>query len=88
MLILRGLMGLAFFVALAWLMSSDRKRFPTRVVLGGLLMQLTLAWFCLKTTVGVSVFEAIAGKSASDPSALDIPAPPAGTTDVTGWTVG
>ena len=34
------------------------------------------------------VFEAIAGKSASDPSALDIPAPPAGTTDVTGWTVG
>ena len=61
MLILRGLMGLAFFVALAWLMSSDRKRFPTRVVLGGLLMQLILAWFCLKTTVGVSVFEAIAG---------------------------
>ena len=34
------------------------------------------------------VFEAIAGKAASDPSTLDIPAPPAGTTDVTGWTVG
>ncbi|MCH2105293.1 MAG: NupC/NupG family nucleoside CNT transporter [Planctomycetes bacterium] len=61
MLILRGLLGLAFFVALAWLMSSDRKRFPARVVLGGLSMQLILAWFCLKTTVGVSVFEAVAG---------------------------
>ena len=36
MLIFRGLLGLAFFVALAWLMSSDRKRFPIRVVLVGL----------------------------------------------------
>ena len=61
MLILRGLLGLAFFVVLAWLMSSDRKRFPTRVVLGGLALQLGLAWFCLKTTVGVRFFEAIAG---------------------------
>ena len=60
MLILRGFLGLAFFVALAWLMSSDRKRFPTRVVFGGLALQLGLAWFCLKTTVGVRFFEAIA----------------------------
>ena len=62
MLILRGLLGLAFFVALAWLMSSDRKRFPTRVVLGGLGLQLVLAWFCLKTEVGVAFFEFIAAK--------------------------
>ena len=61
MLILRGLLGLTFFVALAWLLSSDRKRFPTRVVFGGLALQLGLAWFCLKTTVGIRFFEAIAG---------------------------
>ena len=61
MLILRGLLGLAFFIVLAWLMSSDRKRFPTRVVLTGLGLQLGLAWFCLKTEVGLAVFGAIAG---------------------------
>ena len=60
MTILRGLLGLAFFIAIAWLMSSDKKRFPARVVFGGLALQLGLAWFCLKTTVGVTFFEAIA----------------------------
>jgi CNT family concentrative nucleoside transporter len=59
--IARGLLGLAFFVLLAWLMSSDRKRFPVRVVLVGLGMQLGLAWFCLETAVGVAFFEVIAG---------------------------
>jgi Asp-tRNA(Asn)/Glu-tRNA(Gln) amidotransferase A subunit family amidase len=34
------------------------------------------------------VFEAIAGKDAADPSTLNIPAPPAGTADVKGWTLG
>ena len=54
------LVSFAFFIAIAWLMSSDRKRFPARVVFGGLTLQLVLAWFCLKTTVGVSFFKAIA----------------------------
>mgnify|MGYP006211558413 CR=1 FL=1 len=61
MTILRGLLGLAFFVGLAWLMSSDRRRFPARVVFGGLALQLGLAWFCLKTKVGLAFFQAIAG---------------------------
>ncbi len=34
------------------------------------------------------VFEAIAGKDAADPSTLDIAAPPAGSADVKGWTIG
>ena len=61
MTILRGLLGLAFFIGLAWLMSSDRRRFPVRVVFGGLALQLGLAWFCLKTEVGLAFFQAIAG---------------------------
>jgi concentrative nucleoside transporter, CNT family len=61
MVILRALLGLAFFCFFAWLLSSDRKRFPVRVVLWGLGLQLALAAFLLKTPIGVSFFEGIAG---------------------------
>lgn len=60
MTILRGSLGLVFFVLVAWLLSSDRRRFPTRVVVFGLGMQLVLAAFLLKTHVGVRIFEGIA----------------------------
>ena len=60
MAILRGILGLAFFVLLAWLMSRDRKKFPMRVVIGGLALQVVLAAFCLKTEVGIVVFEGMA----------------------------
>jgi CNT family concentrative nucleoside transporter len=60
MIILRGILGLAFFIGLAVLMSSDRKRFPLRVVLGGLALQIALAAFCLKTEVGTRFFESVA----------------------------
>jgi CNT family concentrative nucleoside transporter len=60
MLLLRALLGLAFFVAIAWLLSNDRKRFPTRVVVVSLLMQFALALFILRTPVGLAFFEGIA----------------------------
>ncbi len=43
MTIARALLGLAFFILLAWAMSSDRRRFPWRVVLTGLLLQIAVA---------------------------------------------
>ena len=61
MFMLRALLGLAFFCFVAWLMSSNRRKFPVRVVISGLLIQVALAAFLLKTTVGVKFFESIAG---------------------------
>ena len=55
-----GLIGLAFFCFLSWLMSSDRKRVPWRIVGSGLLMQLAFAGLFLGTGVGLSIFEGAA----------------------------
>ena len=43
LIVLRACLGLAFFCLVAWLLSSHRKRFPWRVVLVGLGMQIVLA---------------------------------------------
>lgn len=53
------LLGLATFIGLAWLISSDRKRFPIRIVFGGLGLQLVLAFLVLRTTPGKQLFETI-----------------------------
>ena len=61
MIYLRALLGIVFFCFLAWTMSSHKGRFPWRVVIFGLLMQLGLGWFILETSAGVRVFEGLAG---------------------------
>ncbi len=57
--LLRGLLGIAALIAFAWLLSSDRRRFPWRVVLTGLALQWILALAVLKTEVGRSIFDVI-----------------------------
>ncbi|MED5330417.1 MAG: nucleoside transporter C-terminal domain-containing protein [Planctomycetota bacterium] len=57
MTILRAALGLAFFCGIAWLMSSNRRRFPTRVVLFGLGLQVALAWLILGTDTGRGIFD-------------------------------
>lgn len=52
-----GLLGLAAFLALAWSMSENRKRFPWRVVAWGLGLQMFLAVIILKTSFGKGFFE-------------------------------
>ncbi len=52
-------LGLAVFIGLAWLISRDRRRFPVRVVVGGLLLQLVLAFVVLQTSQGRWLFERI-----------------------------
>ena len=49
--------GYFVMIFLAWLMSSHKLRFPWRVVFGGTLLQLTFAWFTIKTTAGRLFFE-------------------------------
>lgn len=60
MIYLRALLGLAFFCGVAWLLSSDRKRFPWRVVLLGIAAQVVLGFLILKTSVGQAVFQGAA----------------------------
>ena len=52
-------LGLCVMVGIAWSLSSDRRRFPVRVVVGGLLMQFLLAVLVLRSEIGQSIFQAI-----------------------------
>lgn len=56
----RGLIGIATLLAVAWLFSTDRRRFPVRTVLGGLALQWLLALFVLRTETGRALFDAMA----------------------------
>ena len=48
--------GLVVFVAVAWVLSLDRKRFPWRTVAAGLILQFAFAFLVLRTETGVAVF--------------------------------
>lgn len=51
--------GLLIMILLAWLLSSARGRFPWRVVLGGLGLQISFALLILGTRIGAIVFSAL-----------------------------
>jgi CNT family concentrative nucleoside transporter len=48
-------------IGLAWLMSSHKTKFPWRVVVGGLTLQLGFAFLILKTTPGRRFFDGVDG---------------------------
>lgn len=52
-----GLLGIAAILGIAWLLSSDRKRVPWRLVGFGILLQLVFAVLVLRTTIGHAVFD-------------------------------
>ncbi len=52
-----SLLGLVAFIALAWLLSNNRRRFPWRTVLWGLGLQFVFALFILRTSVGETIFQ-------------------------------
>ena len=52
-----SLVGLCAFILFAWLMSTNRKRFPWRTVVWGLGLQFLFALLILKTAPGRKVFE-------------------------------
>ncbi|MCP4246361.1 MAG: NupC/NupG family nucleoside CNT transporter [bacterium] len=58
--ILRGVAGIGLLLAVAWLLSNNRRRFPLRTVLGGMALQWLLALVVLQTDLGRDVFNAIA----------------------------
>jgi CNT family concentrative nucleoside transporter len=52
-----SLFGLFVLIGLAWVMSSHKRRFPGRVVLGGLALQFVFGTVILKTGVGRDIFQ-------------------------------
>lgn len=54
---MRGLLGIGLMILISWALSSDRKRFPVKTVIGGLLLQWVLALLVLKTNAGRAFFE-------------------------------
>ena len=54
--ILRGVFGMIAILGIALLMSNNRKAINYRLVASGLLLQLLLALFILKTAIGKAVF--------------------------------
>jgi len=58
---LMSLLGWAAMIAVAWAISSNRRRFPWRTVLWGIGLQFLLALLILKTPGGAALFE-FAGK--------------------------
>lgn len=60
MLYLRCLVGILFFCAACWALSSDRRRFPWRVVAGGVALQFAIAWVILRTSGGERFFKSVA----------------------------
>ena len=55
----RGLLGIVVLLGLAWLLSSNRRRFPWKLVVGGLVLQWVLAWIVLRTETGQMIFDGI-----------------------------
>jgi CNT family concentrative nucleoside transporter len=53
---LRAAAGFTLLIGLAWLISTDRRRFPVKVVATGLLLQYVLALIVLRTDYGAAFF--------------------------------
>jgi concentrative nucleoside transporter, CNT family len=53
---LTSVLGMAFLVFVAWLLSVDRRRFPTRIVFWGVTLQLVFALLILRTVPGERFF--------------------------------
>jgi len=75
MSIFRASLGILFFCLVAWLLSSHKRRFPWRVFVFSLLLQLALAGVILGTHAGKALFQGCAdflGKfiGMADPGAM------------------
>lgn len=52
-----GILGIFVILGTAFLLSNNKKKINLRVVVSGLILQLVLAFFILKTTPGQEIFE-------------------------------
>jgi CNT family concentrative nucleoside transporter len=61
MLNLISFFGLFCMIFLAWLLSTHKNKFPWRVVISGILLQLLFGFFILRTSWGQAVFDGARG---------------------------
>src|SRR5438093_1082237 len=54
---LRGMAGIGVMMCFAWILSSERRAFPLKTVVGGLVLQLVLGLLVLKTESGRAFFD-------------------------------
>src|SRR5438270_5638262 len=52
-----SVLGLVAMLGCAWLLSNNRKRFPWRTVIWGMILQFAFAIFILKTPIGLRLFQ-------------------------------
>lgn len=52
-----GILGILIFLLVAYLLSNNRKKIPYKTVIFGLVTQLVIAVFMLKTPIGVKIFD-------------------------------
>jgi CNT family concentrative nucleoside transporter len=52
-----SVLGLVAMLACAWLLSNNRKQFPWRTVIWGMVLQFVFAIFILKTPIGLRLFQ-------------------------------
>lgn len=57
LLVFQGMVGLAVFLAIAWVVSEDRRAVPWRVIVAGLLLQVALALLLIKLPAARMVFQ-------------------------------
>ena len=58
---LRGVLAVLLIVAIAWALSTDRKKVSWRVVAWGLGLQVIFAFVVLRTPVGIAFFDGVNG---------------------------
>jgi nucleoside permease NupC len=54
-----GILGIIIFLFIAYLLSDNRKKIPYKTVIFGLITQVAIAVFMLKTPIGVGIFNAV-----------------------------
>ena len=54
-----GIIGIIFILLIAFLMSNNKKRINWHTIISGIVLQILLALFILKTTLGQNIFNAI-----------------------------
>ncbi|MCK4766464.1 MAG: NupC/NupG family nucleoside CNT transporter [Candidatus Aminicenantes bacterium] len=54
-----GIIGIIFFLMIAYLLSNNRKKIPYKTVITGLALQFIIAALMLKTPVGIVIFKAV-----------------------------
>ncbi|MSR74415.1 MAG: NupC/NupG family nucleoside CNT transporter [Planctomycetes bacterium] len=59
MLIARAFLGICLFLLLGWMLGGCKRKLELRTILGGIALQVVLAWFVLKTDAGAACLDGL-----------------------------